>query len=826
MGYMDDLLLDIVLRRLGEPPLAGNAADLLLAALEDDESLLAQLGGHATQRPADESAHLHTVPTPAGAYLRSLTVSGFRGTGKPATLTLAPGPGLTLVVGRNGSGKSSFAEALEVLLTGDLKRWEKLSAVWHQGWRSMHNPDQAEISAELLVEGAGRVMAQRTWPAHAKFTESSASAQVAGEKRAGLERLDWSAALASYRPFLSHSELETFFGSPSGLYELLASVLGLDDLTFAAARLATARRVRETALSEVTKRLPGLLGHLESTSDERAAVCRRALAGRTWDLATARSVAAGGHAAADGGELDRLRRLAQLTPPAKDDVRAAAAALRQAAAGLEAVTGSPAGRARALAKLLTAALQHHSAHGDGDCPVCGRSAALTGQWRQATEQEVARLGQEAQAAESAERAAADARRQAAALLQPPPPVLAEAPPPGLDPGPVRAAWESWTNAPDAWSATGAAGLRVLADHLDQAVEPITREVLALSAAASAEHAERDDRWAQVAAEVSLWCAAAAVAQQGMAPVTAIKAADKWLKAATDDIRNDRLAPLATQARSIWAMLRQESNVDLGSMRLAGSASQRHVELDVSVDGAPGSALGVMSQGEVNALALSVFLPRARLPASPFRFLVIDDPVQAMDPAKVDGLARVLEKAAVDRQVIVFTHDNRLAQAVRQLRLPATILEVTRRPGSAVDVRACLDPVEQALKDAGALAADRSIPAEVAARVVPGLCRTAVEAAFTEAIWRRQLHAGRGHAEIEADLEAAGARLNLLAGFALTGDSAQGGGEVLPRLDAWGRRFADTYQALNKGSHAAHAGDLGVLVGDAKKLAEKIRASLP
>jgi hypothetical protein len=42
------------------------------------------------------------------------------------------------------------------------------------------------------------------------------------------------------------------------------------------------------------------------------------------------------------------------------------------------------------------------------------------------------------------------------------------------------------------------------------------------------------------------------------------------------------------------MLRQESNVDLGSIRLAGSATNRHVELDVSVDGAPGSALGVMT----------------------------------------------------------------------------------------------------------------------------------------------------------------------------------------------------------------------------------------
>ncbi len=220
-----------------------------------------------------------------------------------------------------------------------------------------------------------------------------------------------------------------------------------------------------------------------------------------------------------------------------------------------------------------------------------------------------------------------------------------------------------------------------------------------------------------------------------------------------------------------------------------------------------SSASVQFAGEkrVNALALSVFLPRARLPASPFRFLVLDDPVQAMDPAKVDGLARVLEKAAGDRQVIVFTHDNRLAQAVRQLRLPAAILEVTRRPASAVEVRACLDPVQQALRDAGALAADRSVPAEVAARVVPGLCRTAVEAAFTA-------------------LEAA-TSLNLLASLALTGDAAKGG-QVLPRLSAWDRRFADTFQMLNKGAHAAHAGDLGQLVGDARKLAEKIRGSLP
>jgi hypothetical protein len=40
--------------------------------------------------------------------------------------------------------------------------------------------------------------------------------------------------------------------------------------------------------------------------------------------------------------------------------------------------------------------------------------------------------------------------------------------------------------------------------------------------------------------------------------------------------------------------------------------------------------------------------------------------------------------------------------------------------------------------------DDSMPAKIAARVVPGLCRTAVEAAFTEAVWRRELRVGRSH----------------------------------------------------------------------------------
>ena len=237
----------------------------------------------------------------------------------------------------------------------------------------MHQPGHAEITAEFLVQDAGSAVVQRTWPDGADFTGSSVFVQVAGEKRAGLERLGWSVALADHRPFLAHSELEAF-GSPSGLYELLASVLGLEDLTSAATRLAQARLARDSAFKAVKKSLQSLRVLLEDVGDERAGACLEGLGGRTWELAAARRAATGVQVAADGGELDRLRRFAQLTAPAEDDVQDAATALRDAASGLDVLAGSPAGRARALAGLLTAALQHHEAHGT----VTARSAGGRG----------------------------------------------------------------------------------------------------------------------------------------------------------------------------------------------------------------------------------------------------------------------------------------------------------------------------------------------------------------------------------------------------------------------------------------------------------------
>ena len=203
----------------------------------------------------------------------------------------------------------------------------------------------------------------------------------------------------------------------------------------------------------------------------------------------------------------------------------------------------------------------------------------------------------------------------------------------------------------------------------------------------------------------------------------------------------------------WTELRQDSNVSLGDLRLLGASTQRRLALDVKVDGEDGSALGVMSQGELNCLALSLFLPRASMPESPFRFVVIDDPVQAMDPAKVAGLATVLARAAKERQVIVLTHDTRLADAMSALDIAATVIEVVRREQSVVELRRIQDPVQRYIEDAFAVAMSRDVPAE-ALRVIPGFCRLALEAAASLAATRRLLRQGKTYAEVQEVLATA------------------------------------------------------------------------
>src|SRR4029079_14459926 len=101
-------------------------AALVLGSLDGSTAL----GGlvESEDRPVSAPTKAATTESPsvsAPVFLKSITASGFRGIGPRRTLELNAWPGLTLVVGRNGSGKSSFAEALEVILTESTSRFRR-----------------------------------------------------------------------------------------------------------------------------------------------------------------------------------------------------------------------------------------------------------------------------------------------------------------------------------------------------------------------------------------------------------------------------------------------------------------------------------------------------------------------------------------------------------------------------------------------------------------------------------------------------------------------------------------------------------------------------
>lgn len=516
-----------------------------------------------------------------------------------------------------------------------------------------------------------------------------------------------------------------------------------------------------------------------------------------------------------GGDLDVLRSVTSFTPPTVVDLDERLDALRVAAAQLDAVGDTDAGRARTVGRLLQAALDHFEQHGSPDCPVCGTTGALGADWEQQTAREVLRLDHAAAAADDAARARHDAARRVGELLAPQPPAaIAAARDVGLDPGPLELAWERWHNERDRLEDPSSfARLRETVGRLGQAAGQ-------LRLAAAAELDRREDSWRPMARSVGEWLPGARAAAEAEPARATLKLAEDWVRDTAADLQAARLAPIADAARENWDLLRQESNVSLEGFQLRKSGNTRAAEVDVRVDGSDASAFGVMSQGELHALAVSVFLPRAALPESPFRFMVIDDPVQSMDPAKVDGLARALAHAAEARQVVVFTHDERLPEAARRLGLDATVLEVTRRPRSVVEIRTALDPVDRHLSDARALVRSDDVPAEVVAGVVPGFCRGAIEAACTLVIRRRRLGRGASHVETERELDSA-TTLHTLLSLVLF-DAPDRGGDVLSSVNnRFGRPAGDAVRAANKGVHETLGTDLRDLVRDTGVLARKL-----
>ncbi|MEU8079256.1 AAA family ATPase [Catellatospora citrea] len=805
----EEPLVELLFDRLAADGVPDDVADVVLGAVGGDDDLRAALDGRPTRLdPAGEAPQ----PQRAHIYLHSVTICGFRGVGPQRTLPVRPGPGLTLIVGRNGSGKSSFAEAIELALTGDSARWADRNSVWRSGWRNLHQPDTCAITLDLRIDGvATPTRIRRTWAPGGDLTSASVVVTSAAGSFDNLDALALARPLKLYRPFLTAGDLSRLVTStPSALHDSINAILGLELLTDAGQRLAAAARPVDAALTDTRDRRLALRVALDPIDDDRARRAAQALAPASPDLDLIDAVLAEPVGADTDETLALHHQLARLAMP---EPAAVARLAEDLAAAVEESRGYEERQVKAsvrIAELLRLAMDHHEETGDGPCPVC-RTGDLDAAWRQQAGLAFRELRELSLSANRASSQVTELARRARQMI-------AEIDPPQGEGAALALLHDAVAGLRAAPGAPGE-----LAAHLAARYPQVTQAAELVRDESRIYLRQRDTAWQTVATELRAWSADARRVPALKAEQARLKAARQWLRNAAEDIRNARLAPFAAHSQRIWSQLRQESNVELGGLTLQGSSTRRKVEFKVSVDGADnGTALGVMSQGELQALGLATFLPRSCAAESPFRFVVIDDPVQSMDPSKVDALARVLADLADERQVVVFTHDSRLPDAVRRLEIDAQILEVVRAERSVVTIRPGLDPVTRYLDDAGAVALSRDVPDEVRAPVVAELCRSALEAACHRVVWRVRTARGECRLDIETDLEKAGKNITLAFALALF-DDIDRGGDVLPRINsAYGRRAGDAYQACRRGVHGQWHGDLPGLVHQVRHIAEVLK----
>lgn len=814
----DDVLFNRLVEegRADEPfalyVLAACASTTALDSLIDDDV--------PTPRP-DRAAADEGAGSIAPVYLSSISVRGFRGIADEARLTPAPGPGVTLVVGRNGSGKSSFAEAAEVVFTGTSVRWEDRTVEWAQGWRNLHAGQKPLVALELNQQGVGPIRVERKWPEEAQDVRTAQSVVVwPGGKRQRFDETGWHAALEQYRPFLSYSELgQMLTDGHSRIYQAVIAGLGLEDLTAVRDRLQAALGARKKQVDEVKRVGDQLLTVAQSLAQQHPEEARfskavEQLSRRTRDVDALAALVMTTGVSEGSSHLDVLVRL---TPPVEADrATALATQLRERRKAVEDARGRTEGQAYGLSKLLREALDFTSSTAAETCPVCNSPKPLDAKWRKATEARLKEMDAASGAVKAAERELATTVQDVQALCAPVPPAIVNAAQLGMaEAATAKDAWERWS------SGRSLTDAEALAAHIEQHLGPLTTAVDAVVAAAKIEVARRDAVWQPFAVQAAQWVGVARATQRVKEAQAHLKTAKDWLDATIDRERDKRFEPVRTQAIRYWNQIAVESNVKLEDIELQGRGKQCRVTLKVTVDGTPAPALGVLSQGELNTMTLSLFLPRILLDETPFGFVLVDDPVQAMDEARVDGLARVLADVARRRQVIVFTHDARLPEAFERLSLPHSKIRVNRGAGSHVKLSPLEGAWQQRLKDALAVALTENLPESLGGQVVPNFCRAAIEAACHETLRRRWLQRGDNHEDVEDRIASAKSVRELLA-YAFF-DDAHDLGKLDARLDKLKTKDAATLvRDCNNGTHEGFPGDLREMVKRTTSLCEEIR----
>lgn len=664
-------------------------------------------------------------------------VQGYQGVSAehPLEIEFDVTPGITVLHGPNGCGKSSVADAVDTALRGSprqpvasgsggkLPLWERE----HCG----RDAEQATVEVTLAHRTERLVLTCELDPSGDVIERTCLWQQGEQSTAVDLEGA-WQSALAGHQPVFGYAAIERRVQVAKDLQGFLEPLLALG----------------------------GCFAALEAAVEDAAAPAKDAAVRWQVALTGAKSAAAAVDAERRRPGLDELPAIAWPQPDAEPEDWLKAQGLGDTGEVLAEVTGAHRFRCSDAAEAVNLALDalqagEHSLHGQlavplrgllnegeslddpgRDCPVCSTGNVAWLDQLSTSLQGLTALSDLHDQASSALRGLGQAvEGDLADILQVLDAIAAPEPAAGCRDR-LRSAGQ------DLAEVLCGQGHQATADVRDRArrLTALLRSTDFVEVSREAERQSEHARQWRLARRTAVKPLLATMRDGGTLAEQAVawEAAGKHLRTVQNDLRRDRADALRTvTARSVERLLS-----DVG-LQVAGlTVTQREAKVEVTDAGGQPLPLSMLSAGQRNAVLLAPLL--ALRGDGPFGFLVLDDPVHAFDAVRVDRLATTIRQLAQTRRVVVLTHDERLREHLaaqdphvdlRTVHRDAVTGEVT------VDVSAAawqvlLDDAQSTL-DLGATHGATSTT-----DIVRGLCRMALDDALWAALLSTEVDAGR------------------------------------------------------------------------------------
>jgi chromosome segregation protein len=642
-------------------------------------------------------------------------VCGFRGFRDKLRIDF--GTGFTVISGRNGVGKSTLCDAIEFSLTGSIDKYTventaKESLSDYLWWRGDGNPAAHYVTVAFTNDNGKRFAVTRTREAGSNLSPEEIEAALCSGPRpedalrqlckTSIIRDEWIAALS-----IDLTETERFEFVRSALGPVEGSDLGAKAKEVVMSADAAHERHEasyEAARTQLSERLSQLSEAQDAVSrsgevadamqvvaaavpDAPTELLARLTAGRAVLVERRAKLVPASQAAQEGQYLAALRQ-AHNAPEARKRREAARLAMTNAAiAKVEAeraIAHAERDLAReeqtdAIAMSLTLLVEHGNQLGlhDEHCPLC--AAMRTSQEFEAG-LEVARARRDTLASGAAAVYQALSAARAKAEIPLADYALAEAEQSVIDQEETRFAEREQAQVElfelhdlDRRFVQDPDNLELeLAAERDRLID-LERALLTLEASQVISRiSSLEDRIVALREEVD---AAADVMSRSQTAAAAARAIEREVKRVSAEIIDERLAQISPLLNELYQRLRPHANWRTIEYGIRGDV-RRFLSLKVG-DGL--NPLFVLSSGQRRAAGLafllSIHLARAW---TPWRTLLLDDPVQHIDDFRALHLVEVLAAIRLDgRQIVCAVEDTALAELLCR-RLLSTSEQMGRR----------------------------------------------------------------------------------------------------------------------------------------------------